>query len=109
MQGLAKVSVMRPVFAAVLILSMLVLGFYSFTKLGLDQMPNVDAPVISITTTMAGASPEVMDTAVTDVIEKQANTVSGIDSINSVSAEGISVVSVEFNLEKNVDVAFTEV
>jgi HAE1 family hydrophobic/amphiphilic exporter-1 len=97
------------VFAAVLILSLLVLGLYSLSKLGLDQMPNVDVPMISISTTMTGASPEEMDTAVTDVIEKQVNTISGIESISSVSAEGISVVSVEFNLEKNVDVAFTDV
>lgn len=100
---------MRPVFAAVIILSLCVIGVYSFTKLGLDQMPNVDAPTITVTTTMTGASPDEMDTAVTDVIEKQVNTISGIDSISSTSSEGISVVTISFLLEKNTDVAFTDV
>ena len=109
MQWLAKISVQRPVFAAVLILSLVVAGIFSFTKLGLNQFPDVDAPTITVTTTLAGSAPEEMDTTVTEEIEKQVNTASGIDHIASVSSEGTSVVTITFSQDKNVDTAFNEV
>jgi len=109
MQWLAKISVKRPVFAAVIILALCVTGVYAFFQLGVEQNPNVDSPTISVSTTYKGASAEEMDTAVTEQIEKQVNTISGIDNISSVSSEGISTVTVTFNLEKSSDVAFSEV
>jgi hydrophobic/amphiphilic exporter-1 (mainly G- bacteria), HAE1 family len=109
MQWLAKISVQRPVFAAVIILALCVTGIYSFFQLGLDQNPNVDIPTITVTTTLAGTSAEEMDTAVTEEIEKQVNTISGIDNISSVSSEGISTVTIAFLLNKSSDIAFTEV
>ncbi len=109
MQWLAKISVLRPVFATVIILMLCVAGGYSFFQLGLDRFPDVDIPTISVTTTLRGAAPEEVDTTVTEEIEKQVNTISGIDTISSVSSEGISVVSISFNLEKSSDIAFQEV
>ena len=109
MQWLAKISVQRPVFAAVIILSLCVTGIYSFFQLGLDQNPNVDFPTITVTTTFKGTSAEEMDTAVTEEIEKQVSTISSIDNIASVSSQGISTVTITFLLEKSSDVAFSEV
>lgn len=109
MQALARLSVNRPVVAMVLILVLVVVGMVSMGALGIDRFPNVDVPVVTITTTLPGATPEEMDTQVTEEIEKQVNTVSGIDYLNSTSSEGISVVTVMFVLEKDGDVAAQEV
>jgi len=86
MQWLAELSVKRNVFAAVIILILCVTGAYSYFQLGVDQFPNIDIPVLTITTNMKGASPQEMDTAVTDPIEKAVNTVSGIDTLSSTSS-----------------------
>ena len=109
MQWLARISIKRPVFAAVLVLTLCVAGIYSYFQLGIDQFPNVDIPTITVTTTLPGASPDEMDSTVTEEIEKQVNTISSIDSISSVSSEGTSVVTIQFLLNKSTDVAFSEV
>lgn len=109
MQALARLSVNRPVVATVIILVLTVMGFFAYSHLGVDRFPNVDFPVVTVTTTLKGATPEEIETQVTEEIEKQINTVSGIETLQSNSAEGVSVVTVQFNLEKNGDVAAQEV
>ncbi|HEY3332430.1 MAG TPA: efflux RND transporter permease subunit [Capsulimonadaceae bacterium] len=109
MQWLAELSVKRNIFAAVVILLLCVAGGYSYFQLGVDQFPNIDVPVITITTNMTGASPQEMDTAVTDQIEKAVNTVSGIDTLSSSSSTGVSTVTISFVLDKNIDAAFSDV
>ena len=109
MQALARLSVHRPVVATVLILVLVVLGLRSISGLGLDLFPKVDIPIVVITTILPGATPEEMDTQVTEEIEKQVNGVSGIDSLSSTSSEGVSHVLMQFVLEKDVDVAAEEV
>src|SRR5919108_6174099 len=109
MQWLAAICVKRPVFATVLILSLTVIGAFSFTRLGVDRFPKVDFPTITVTTVQPGAAPEQIETEITDKIEEAVNTISGIDDLRSVSSEGISQVMVAFQLEKNTDVAAQEV
>ena len=109
MQWLAALCVRRPVFASVLILSLTVIGGFSFTQLGIDQFPNVDFPAILVTTRLPGAAPEQVESEVTDKIEEAVNTISGIDTLTSTSSEGVSQVVVVFNLEKDADVATQEV
>ena len=109
MQWLAEICVRRPVFAWVLVLSLTVVGLFAFGRLGVDRFPNIDIPTISITTRMAGAAPEQIETEVTDKIEEAVNTISNIDTLSSTSSEGISQVVVSFTLEKNADVAAQEV
>ncbi len=106
---LAELCVRRPVFASVLVLSLVVLGLFSYVQLGVDRFPNIDFPFVTITTRLVGAAPEEMETEVTDKVEEAVNTISGIDQLISVSAEGISVVTVSFLLEKDGDVAAQEV
>ena len=89
MQWLAALCVKRPVFATVLILSLIVVGAFSFTKLGVDRFPKVDFPTVLITTIQPGAAPEQNETEITDKIEEGVNTISGIDELRSVSSEGI--------------------
>src|SRR5215217_3658010 len=109
MQWLASLCIKRPVFASVLILSLTVIGLFSFTRLGVDQFPKIDFPSVVITTVQPGAAPEQIETEVTDKIEEAVNTISGIDELRSTSSEGVSIVFVSFVLEKDGDVAAQEV
>ena len=109
MQWLAAVSVRRPVFASVLILSLVVVGAFSYVTLGVDRFPDVDFPVVSVTTRQPGATPEDIETEITDKLERAVNTIAGIQELRSVSTEGVSQVFVEFQLDKDVDVAAQEV
>jgi HAE1 family hydrophobic/amphiphilic exporter-1 len=109
MQWLAELCVRRPVFASVLILSLVVVGAFAFGQLGVDRLPTVDFPTVTVTTRLPGAAPEQVESEVTDKVEEAVNTISGIDQLSSNSAEGISQVVVTFRLEKNADVAAQEV
>lgn len=109
MQWLAALCVKRPVFASVLILVLTVVGLFGYTKLGVDRFPKIDFPIITVTTRLSGASPKEVETEITDKIEEAVNTISGIDELRSVSAEGVSQVFITFVLEKPVDVAAQEV
>jgi HAE1 family hydrophobic/amphiphilic exporter-1 len=109
MQALAALCVRRPVFASVLILSLVVVGGSALTRLGVDLMPNIDIPTITVTTRLPGAAPEQVESEITDKVEEAVNTISGIDQLNSNSAEGISQVVVSFLLEKDADIAAQEV
>src|SRR5262245_45425127 len=106
---LAEVCVKRPVFATMLILTFVVLGVFSYTQLGIDQFPKIDLPTVTVQTTLPGASPEEIESQITKPIEEVINTVSGIDELRSTTLEGISLVVVQFVLDKNADVAAQEV
>ncbi len=109
MQKLAEVCVRRPVFASVLILILIVVGGFGFTKLGVDRFPQVENPTVTVSATYTGASAEAVETEVTDRIESAVNTIAGIDELRSTSSEGSSRVTVAFNLGKDPDVATQEV
>src|SRR5438270_487524 len=109
MQKLAEICVRRPVFATMLILSITVVGIFSFRSLGVDLFPKIDLPTITVTVINPGASPEEVETEITDKVEGAVNTISGIDELRSTSLEGVSQVFITFVLEKNADVAAQEV
>src|SRR6476659_2996458 len=109
MQWLAEICVKRPVFATMLVMSLVVVGAFSFFSLGVDLFPKVDFPTITVTVTNRGSSPQEIETEITDKVEEAVNTISGIDELRSTSIEGISQVFVQFVLEKDVNVAAQEV
>jgi HAE1 family hydrophobic/amphiphilic exporter-1 len=109
MQKLAEICVRRPVFASVLTLALLVLGFVSYFRLGVDRFPKVDFPTVVVLTRQPGAGPEELETEVTDKIEESVNTIGGIDRLESTTSEGVSQVVVTFVLEKDPDVGAQEV
>jgi len=109
MQKLAEICVRRPVFATMLILSITVVGMFSFRSLGVDLFPKIDLPTITVTVINPGASPQEIETEITDKVEGAVNTISGIDELRSTSVEGVSQVFITFVLEKNADVAAEEV
>jgi hydrophobic/amphiphilic exporter-1 (mainly G- bacteria), HAE1 family len=109
MQKLAEICVRRPVFATMLIVGVTVIGAFCYFKLGVDQFPNVDFPVISVTVVNRGASPDQIETDITEKVESAVNGISGVKEIRSSSVEGISQVNIQFSLDKSFDVAAQEV
>lgn len=92
-----------------IIMALVVLGIVSYPEIGVDLFPRVEFPIVNIITTLKGASPEIMDIDVTDKIEEAVNTINGVKSITSTSAEGVSSVTVEFVLERDIDLAVQDV
>ncbi|RJO73208.1 MAG: efflux RND transporter permease subunit, partial [Myxococcales bacterium] len=103
------IFIRRPVLASMVTALLLVLGIFSYRSLGLDLQPKVEVPVVTITTTLRGASPEEIESQVTKPIEEAVNTVSGIDELSSSSNEGFSRIVVRFLLEKPIAEAVQDV
>ncbi len=93
-----KVSLKNPVFATMVMLAFVVLGLFSYQRLKIDQFPNIDFPVVVITTEYPGASPEIVESEVSKKIEEGVNAIAGISTLTSRSYEGMSVVVIEFQL-----------
>jgi hydrophobic/amphiphilic exporter-1 (mainly G- bacteria), HAE1 family len=98
-QWLANIAVRRPIFAGVLIAVFVVVGLVGYKSLGVDKFPKVDFPLVTIVTPYPGASPGAVETDVTQKIEEAVNTVSGLDTLTSMSTEGVSMVIAQFDLE----------
>src|SRR6476660_339525 len=109
MQKLAEICIRRPVFASMLILALVVVGLAAHQNLGVDRNPAVDLPTITIRTTFAGASPDVVELDVTDRIEDAVNRVQGIEELSSTSGPGVSLVRVTFDLKRDIDVAAQDI
>jgi HAE1 family hydrophobic/amphiphilic exporter-1 len=107
--SLSDISIKNPVFAVMLSAAMVVFGYLGYREMGVSQFPEIDFPVVTITTTREAADPETIDHDVTDVIEDAVSSVEGIDYIQSQSLYGSSVVTVNFHLHRNVDVAMQDV
>ncbi|MFN8010685.1 MAG: efflux RND transporter permease subunit [Holophagaceae bacterium] len=105
----ATTFIRRPVMATMLVAFLLVLGLFSYKSLGVDLFPNVDLPVVTITTQLRGASPEEMEAQVTKPIEDAVNTAAGIDELRSTTTEGLSIVTVTFVLERKTSEAVQDV
>jgi HAE1 family hydrophobic/amphiphilic exporter-1 len=106
---LTRISVTHPVFTTMMMVALLVMGIFSFQRLGLDQYPNVDVPIVVVVTTYPGATPETIETEVTRPVEDALNSISGLDEITSTSYEGRSVVTAKFKLEVQGAVAAQDV
>ena len=106
---LSDTSVKRPVVATVITLALVFFGILGYQRVGIDLFPKVEFPYVTVTTTLFGAAPEVMDTDVTDPIEEQINTIEGVKHITSSSGYGFSQVVVEFELFRDIDSAVQDV
>ena len=93
-----RVSLQNPVFATMLMLALVVLGLFSYQQLKIDQFPNIDLPVVVVTTEYPGASPEIVESEVSKKIEEGVNSIAGISALTSRSYESQSVVVIEFGL-----------
>ena len=106
---LSDLSVKRPVFASVLNILLLVFGIVCFTLLPLREYPDIDPPVVSIDTSYRGASAEIVETQITQIIEDRISGIEGIKNINSTSRNGRSRISIEFTLNRDIDAAANDV
>ena len=106
---LPELSIRRHVFAFMLNAVLILFGLIAFFRIGVDKLPYIEFPVISVTTAQKGANPDVVDASITNLIETTVNSVPGIEHITSTSSPGVSQVNITFNLDKRVDVAFNEV
>ncbi len=106
---LPELSIQRHVLAVMLSAVLVLFGVISYQRIGMDKLPYVEFPVISVQTTLKGANPDIIDSAITTVIEGSVNSVPGIEHIQSTSTPGVSQINITFALEKRIDVAFNEV
>ena len=106
---LPELSIKRHVLAWMLSLVLVLFGIISYGRIGMDRYPYIEFPVISVSTTLKGANPDIVDASITNIIESSVNSTPGIEHIQSTSSPGISVINITFNLEKKIDVAFNEV
>lgn len=106
---LAEVSIKRHVLTYMVSAAIMLFGVISASRIGVDRFPNIDFPMITVNTMMIGASPEIIDASITSVLESSINTVPGIDILQSSSSPSVSTIMIRFDMEKNIDVAYSEV
>ena len=109
MQKLAEICIRRPVFASMIVLSLVVVGAAGFFKLGVDRFPSVDLPTVSVRVGLPGGSPEEVESLITQQVEEVVNTVDGISELRSVSGQGTSVVIATFKLDRSLETAAQDV
>ena len=100
---LSEISIQRPVFATVLSLALLLFGVLSLTFLPVREYPDIDSPIVTVTTIYRGASAQVVETEITDLLEEQLSTIEDVKLITSSSQEQVSRVTVEVQLGRDVD------
>ena len=106
---LSETAIRRPVLASMLSAALVLFGFIGYTRLSVRELPDIDPPVISVTTVLPGANAQVVETAVTDVLEEELSTIQGIRTLSSTSSEQTSNITLEFTLDRPVDVAAQDV
>ena len=106
---ISDISIKRPVLASMLSLALILFGVIGYRNLPVRDYPDVDPPIISVTTVLPGADPQVVESAVTDILEEELSTVAGLRTLTSASSEQVSTITLEFTLDRNVDVASQDV
>ena len=109
MSSLSSISIRRPVLAIVMNIIIVLFGYIGYTFLGVREYPSIDPPIITVRTGYAGANADVIESQITEPIEKALNGIEGIRSISSASNQGNSVITVEFNLGSNLEAAANDV
>ncbi len=107
--SLASFSIKQHVMTYMLSLTLILFGIISYNRIGVDRLPEIDFPMLSVSTVLQGADPAIIDSSVSNIIETAVNSVSGIEEVRSDSLPGVSVVLIRFELSKNIDAAFNEV
>ncbi|HEY5908168.1 MAG TPA: efflux RND transporter permease subunit, partial [Vicinamibacteria bacterium] len=106
---LTRISISQPVFATMMMVALAVLGLVSYRQLNVDQFPDVDFPIVTVTTVYTGATPEAVEREVTKKIEESINTVEGIRHVESTSQEGLSNIMVQFRVGVSTQVASQDI
>ena len=109
MSSISSISIKRPVLSIVMSIFIVIIGLIGFTFLGVRDYPSVDMPIISVSTTYTGANADVIETQITEPLEQAINGIPGIRSISSSSRDGRSYITVEFDLEVDLETAANDV
>jgi multidrug efflux pump len=107
--SLWALCIRRPVLATVMTVALMLFGWIGYVRLPVRELPDVEFPIVSVVTVLPGASPEVMEKEVTEVLEEEINTIEGIKTLTSASSEQVSAITIEFNLDRDIDVAAQDV
>jgi len=106
---LPQICIRRPVFATVLSTVLVVFGYIGYSRLPVRELPDIEFPIVSVSTVLPGASPEVVETEITEILEEELNGIEGIDIIRSMSTEQVSTVTLQFLLSQDIDNAAEDV
>ena len=107
--NISSLSINRPVLATVISIFLVLFGVIGFTYLGVREYPSVDPPVITVTTNYVGANADIIEKQITEILEESINGIAGITSLTSVSSDGRSTVTVEFDLDMDLEAAANDV
>ncbi len=106
---ISDLSIRRPVFASMVSTALVLFGVIGYSRLSVREYPDVDPPIVSVSTELTGANPQVVESAVTDILEEELSTVQGLRTLTSSSQEGFSNITLEFNLDRDVEAAAQDV
>jgi len=106
---LSEISIRRPVLASMMSAALVLFGVIGYTRLSVRELPDIDPPVVSVTSVLPGANARVVETAVTDVLEEELSTIQGLRTLSSASAEEVSNITLEFTLDRPIDIAAQDV
>jgi len=107
--NISELFIKRPVMTSLVMLAVVVFGIFSYRLLPVNDLPTIDYPTIQVSSSLPGASPETMASAVATPLEKQFATIAGLDSMNSTNGQGVSIITLKFTLEKDIDAAAQDV
>src|ERR1700752_3128551 len=107
--SLADLSIRRPVFAWMLMAGLIIFGAIGLSRLGVSEQPDVDFPVLTIHSTWSGSAPEMMETEIVDKIQEQVISTQGLRDVTSQIQQGQASITMEFEIDRNIDAALTEV
>ncbi len=107
--NISEISIRRPVFAWMLMSGLIIFGGISFMRMGISQLPDVDYPVVSVNIRLEGAAPEVIETSIVDIVEDAVMSIQSIRSVTSESEDSEGTVTIEFDLDRNIDLALQDV
>src|ERR1700752_3680105 len=107
--SISELFIKRPIMTTLVMVAILIFGIMAYRLLPVSDLPNVDFPTIRVSALLPGASPETMDSAVATPLERQFSTIAGLDSINSTSSQGVTSITLQFNLSRNIDAAAQDV
>jgi hydrophobic/amphiphilic exporter-1 (mainly G- bacteria), HAE1 family len=104
-----RTFIQRPIFTSMLLLAVVVFGLFSYPRIGVDQMPDVEFPIVTVTTILPGADPETIEKNVSKPLEEALNTIAGLDTLRSSNYESVSLLVIRFDLGRSVDLAAQDV
>jgi len=107
--NISELFIKRPIMTSLVMLAVMIFGVFAYRVLPVNDLPNIDFPTIQVTSNLPGASPETMASAVATPLERQFSTIAGVDSMTSTNGQGVSIITLQFSLERDIDAAAQDV